>query len=51
MSTIDNRSLTSAATAMRCPHCGATDICWFGVLRICAACRNAFHWRAWPSAR
>lgn len=44
MTTIDIRSLETAVTG-RCPQCGARDIRWFGILRICAHCRSMFHWR------
>jgi hypothetical protein len=45
MVTIDVRSLTSLGTRTRCPVCRGTDVRWFGILRVCVACANVFHWR------
>jgi hypothetical protein len=45
MATIDFQALTPLGTATRCPFCRATNIRWFGILRVCVACANVFHWR------
>ena len=45
MATIDMRALTPLTTTRRCPFCRATDVRWFGILRVCVACANVFHWR------
>jgi uncharacterized protein (DUF983 family) len=35
----------SLGSTRRCPHCGDANVRWFGILRVCAACERAFHWR------
>ena len=45
MVTIDVRALTSSGAKKRCPVCRATDVRWYGILRVCVACANVFHWR------
>ena len=45
VSSIDIRALTPVGAGTRCPVCRDTDVRWFGILRICAACRRRFHWR------
>jgi transposase len=45
MATIDLRALTPLTTTKRCPSCRASNVGWFGMLRVCAACGYVFHWR------
>jgi hypothetical protein len=45
MTTIDVLALTPLGKGKRCPFCRGTDIRWFGILRVCAACAKMFHWR------
>ena len=45
MATIDMRVLTPLTATRRCPLCRASNVRWFGILRVCVACANVFHWR------
>jgi hypothetical protein len=45
MNTVDVGSLGAAPVSGRCPQCHATNIRWFGILRVCTACAYTFHWR------
>jgi uncharacterized protein (DUF983 family) len=45
MNASDMQSLRSLGSTRRCPHCGDANVRWFGILRVCATCERAFHWR------
>jgi hypothetical protein len=45
MNTADIQSLPALDSTKHCPYCRASDVRWFGIVRLCAACGKAFHWR------
>jgi hypothetical protein len=45
MNTVDIQSLEALGSTKRCPNCLASQLRWFGILRLCVACGKAFHWR------
>ena len=45
MNAVDIQSLLDLGSTKRCPYCLASHVRWFGIVRLCAACGKAFHWR------